>query len=212
VASDLHVLWSADEAARAGTHLVVALHGRGADETSFRGLERLLPPGTTVASVRAPIGEGGGWAWFANRGIGRPVAESIAASARLLFGWLDEVSGDFASVSLFGFSGGTAMAGGLLLSEPQRFAAAVLLAGTLPWDVGLPEQAKWLADVPVFYGRGALDTVIPLDLVERTLRWLREASGALLTEREYPDLAHTISRQELADVHDFLAEVRDGVS
>ena len=210
--SDLQVLWSADEAARADTHLLVALHGRGADETAFRGLDKLLPAATTVASVRAPIGEGGGWAWFANRGIGRPVAESIADTARQLFAWLDEVAGGFASVSLFGFSGGTAMAGGLLLAEPQRFAAAVLLAGTLPWDAGLPETARRLADVPVFYGRGALDGVIPLDLIERTLVWLRTESGALLTEREYADLAHTISRQELSDAHDFLAEVRDGLS
>jgi phospholipase/carboxylesterase len=212
VASDLHVLWSAEPEQRDGTHLVVALHGRGADETAFRGLDKLLPTGTTVASVRAPIGEGGGWAWFANRGIGRPVAESIADTARQLFGWLDGVAGGFASVSLFGFSGGTAMAGGLLLAEPQRFAAAVLLAGTLPWDAGLPEEPRRLADVPVFYGRGALDVVIPLDLIERTLTWLRTESGALLTEREYPTLDHTISRQELSDVHDFLTEVRDGLS
>jgi phospholipase/carboxylesterase len=209
VSSDLTVLWSAEPSARAGTHLVVGLHGRGSDETAFQGMEKLLPAGTTVASVRAPIAEGGGFAWFANRGIGRPVAESIADTAAQLFGWLGEVGDGFASVSLFGFSGGTAMAGGLLLAQPQRFAAAVLLAGTLPWDAGLPEEPQRLVGVPVFYGRGALDTVIPLDLVERSLVWLRADSGARLTEREYPGLAHTISRDEIADVRDFLAVARD---
>jgi phospholipase/carboxylesterase len=209
VPSDLTVLWSAEPGARAGTHLVVGLHGRGSDETAFRSLDGLLPGGTTVAAVRAPIAEGGGWAWFANRGIGRPIAESIAGTAAALFRWLDEVRDEFASVSLFGFSGGTAMAGGLLLAEPHRFASAVLLAGTLPWDAGLPEEPQRLAGVPVFYGRGALDIVIPIELVARTLAWLRTESGARLTEREYPDLAHTISRDEMADVHRFLALARD---
>jgi phospholipase/carboxylesterase len=206
VASALTVRWSATEEARAGTPLVVALHGRGADETSFGDLDGYLAAGTTVASVRAPILEGGGYAWFANRGVGRPVAESIAETARLLFAWLDEVQGQHTAVSLFGFSGGAAMAGGLLLAAPDRFAATVLLAGTLPWDAGLPEQARRLDGVRVFYGRGELDTVIPLDLVTRTLAWLRGDSGARLTEREYAGLGHTISVEELADVRAFLAE------
>ncbi|MDQ1669843.1 MAG: phospholipase/carboxylesterase, partial [Actinomycetota bacterium] len=82
------VLWSAEPGERDGTPLVVALHGRGADETSFAGLHQHLPEGVTVASVRAPISEGGGYAWFANRGIGRPVAESIAGTAAQLTRWL----------------------------------------------------------------------------------------------------------------------------
>ena len=36
-----------------------------------------LPQAPIYAAVRAPIAEGGGYAWFANRGIGRPVAESL---------------------------------------------------------------------------------------------------------------------------------------
>ncbi|UUZ61230.1 hypothetical protein [Nocardioides sp. B-3] len=54
------------------------LHGRGSSETDIIGLAGHLPPGPSYAAVRAPIGEGGGYAWFANRGIGRPVAESLA--------------------------------------------------------------------------------------------------------------------------------------
>ena len=38
---------------------------------------RTCRPAPAYAAVRAPIAEGGGFAWFANRGIGRPVAESL---------------------------------------------------------------------------------------------------------------------------------------
>ncbi|MGZ4610027.1 MAG: alpha/beta hydrolase [Actinomycetes bacterium] len=202
---DLTVLWSAEPGRREGSPLVVALHGRGADETSFAALHQHLPEGVTVASVRAPIGEGGGYAWFANRGIGRPVAESIADTAAQLRRWLDEVQPQHSRVSLFGFSGGTAMAGGLLLLEPRRYASAVLLAGTLPWDADIPAEPGRLDGVPVFYGRGAQDRVIPADLIERTVTWLRDQSGAALTERLYPGLGHTTSDQELSDVREFLA-------
>ena len=60
--------------------LVVLLHGRGSSEREIIALADQLPPGPAYAAVRAPITEGGGYAWFANRGIGRPIAESLAAS------------------------------------------------------------------------------------------------------------------------------------
>src|SRR5664280_2022226 len=128
------VAWSAGEQDRSDTLLVVALHGRGADERGMVGLAGHLPVGVTLAAPRAPIAEGGGFAWFANRGIGRPIEESIQQTAAALFRWLDRVPSRHSGVVLFGFSGGTAMGGGLLLAEPERFASAALLSGTLPWD------------------------------------------------------------------------------
>ena len=71
--------------------LVVLLHGRGSDEQAIIGLSDLLPAGPAYAAVRAPIAEGGGYAWFANRGIGRPVAESLDATITWFRRWLDEL-------------------------------------------------------------------------------------------------------------------------
>lgn len=62
------VLWHGPDAADGP--LVVLLHGRGADEKSIIGLAGQLPTGASYAAVRAPISSGGGYAWFANRGIG----------------------------------------------------------------------------------------------------------------------------------------------
>jgi phospholipase/carboxylesterase len=45
--------------------LVVLLHGRGSDEAGIIGLAAHLPTGPSYAAVRAPIAEGGGYAWFA---------------------------------------------------------------------------------------------------------------------------------------------------
>ena len=57
--------------------LVVLLHGRGSSEQEIIGLAGHLPVGPAYAAVRAPIAEGGGYAWFANRGIGRPLPDPL---------------------------------------------------------------------------------------------------------------------------------------
>jgi phospholipase/carboxylesterase len=108
-------------------------------------------------------------------------------------------------VTLFGFSGGTAMAGGLLLDDPAAYAGAVLLAGTLPFDAELPTDPQRLSGVRVFYGRGTDDTVIPLDLIDRTRAYLSDDSGCDLTLREYAGLGHGLDQRVAADVAAFLA-------
>ena len=116
--------------------LVVLLHGRGSHEGEIIALADHLPAGPAYAAVRAPIAEGGGYAWFANRGIGRPVAESLRETMDWFRGWLDTVAPAGRPVVLIGFSGGAAFAGGLPLTEPLRWAGVAVLYGTLPFEAG----------------------------------------------------------------------------
>jgi len=51
--------------------LVVLLHGRGATEQDIVALAGHLPMGPEYVAVRAPLEEGAGYAWFANRRHGR---------------------------------------------------------------------------------------------------------------------------------------------
>jgi predicted esterase len=61
--------------------LVVLVHRRGSNETEIIGLADRLLTGPAYSAVRAPVAEGGGYAWFANRGVGRPLTESLADDA-----------------------------------------------------------------------------------------------------------------------------------
>ena len=157
--------------------LVVLLHGRGSSEREIIALAEHLPVGAAYAAVRAPIAEGGGYAWFANRGIGRPVAESLEATMRWFRGWLDTVAPTGRPVVLVGFSGGAAFAGGLVLDDPARYTGAAILYGTLPFDAGVPVDTGRLAHLPVFVAQGDTDTVIPRELLDRTWRYLHTSSG-----------------------------------
>ncbi|NUR16300.1 MAG: phospholipase [Dermatophilaceae bacterium] len=158
--------------------LVVLLHGRGSHEREIISLAAHLPRGATYAAVRAPIAEGGGYAWFANRGIGRPVAESLADTMSWFRTWLDDVAPAGRPVLLAGFSGGAAFAGGLVLADPARYVGAAVLYGTLPFDAGVPVTPSRLANLPVFVAQGDADHVIPRELLDRTWTYLLGESGA----------------------------------
>lgn len=202
------VAWSNAPADRAGTLLVVALHGRGADETSMVGIDSYLPSGVTVAAPRGPIALDVGFTWFENRGIGRPIAESIQATADGLFAWLDTVAVAHTGVVVLGFSGGTAMGGGLLFAHPDRFAGAVLIAGTLPWDAGFDSTPGRFTDLPVLWTIDPADAVIPRDLVERSEAWLRDESGATLLEVPARGVGHGISGSQLEAIHQFISDLK----
>ena len=185
--------------------LVVLLHGRGSRETEIMALADALPPELSYAAVRAPLAEGPGFAWFANRGIGRPVAESLRATMDWFNDWLDEIAPPGRPVVLVGFSGGAAFAGGLVLDNPERFAGAAILCGTLPFDAGVPTSPARLAAVPVFVAQGEHDQVIPRELLDRTWRYLTEESGAPTIARRDP-VGHGIATGALAGLAGWLAE------
>jgi phospholipase/carboxylesterase len=166
--------------------VVVLLHGRGADEASIAGLVPQLPAAPRYVAVRAPIAlPDGGFAWFANRGIGRPVAQSLRETMDWFLGWLGPYAGD-RPVTLVGFSGGGAFAGGLLLDDPGRWAGAAVLFATIPFDAAVPVTDDRLAGVPVLAMQGDADTVIPPELQAATWSYLTGRSGALITTHRTP--------------------------
>lgn len=188
-----------------GAPLVVLLHGRGASEASMAELAPLLPAGPSYAAVRAPIAEGGGFAWFANRGIGRPLPDSLAATMAWFREWLATEADPDRPVVLIGFSGGAAFAGGLLLAEPERFAAGILLYGTLPFDAGVPVTRGRLSGVPVFLTHGTHDTVIPPELLARTWDYLVRSSGSAVWATREP-AEHELTRRTVAELGQWLSE------
>lgn len=166
--------------------LIVLFHGRDANETDMAWLAPYLPDGAAYASVRGPLAEGGGFAWFADGGVGRPLPDSLAVTMAWFREWLDERAAPQVPVVLVGFSHGAVFAGGLLLADPLRFAAAGLLYGTLPFDAGVPVTRGRLAGVPVFVTHGVHDTVIPVELQSRTWDYLVQESGSPLWAQREP--------------------------
>ncbi|WLQ05763.1 alpha/beta hydrolase [Arthrobacter oryzae] len=186
--------------------LVVLLHGRGSRETDILALADYLPTGYSCVAVRAPLTEGAGFAWFANRGIGRPVAESLAETTAWFEDWLETVAPAPRPVILVGFSGGAAFAGGLILKDPERFAGAAILHGTLPFDAGVPTTPGRLQSIPMFVAHGDADSVIPAELLKSTWSYLTEESGAQTTAVRSA-AGHRIGRDDVTALTHWITEV-----
>jgi phospholipase/carboxylesterase len=202
---DSAVLWSAPEAERRDRPLLVMMHGWSYDETHLYQLTAGLPAELVVASLRAPIAEAGGYAWFPSRGnpIGDPQPDVANARTDAVLEWLD-LQPSFPSVGVLGFSQGGAMALQLLRRHPARFAYAIQLAGFVVADNQPGDQILSTTRPPVFWGRGARDGVIPRAAITRTAHWMAEHTEADI--QVYPGLGHDVAGRELDDLAHFVAD------
>jgi phospholipase/carboxylesterase len=198
------VIWSAPERERAGRPLLVLLHGYASHEGDLFQLAPRLPLDPVIASVRAPIAESGGWAWFsyAETGIADPDPADVSEAAAAVLAWLEAF--EFTSVTLLGFSQGAAVSLQALRLAPERFASIVALSGFSADGSAPGDRELEVLKPPVFWGRGTRDQIIAAPLIERTELWL--PAHATATTRIYEDLAHGVSLDELRDVTEFLRE------
>ena len=204
---DTATRWSTPD--RDGLPLLVLLHGYGADEHDLFGLVPYLPEGIAVASVAAPLAPPWpmpGRAWYPIDGLDGRSPEAVSVAAEAFLRWLDAAVGQAPSVALLGFSQGAAVSLQALRLAPERFGAVVALSGyaspgELPHDDALAERRP-----PVFWGRGTH----PPELIAHTAQWLPGHSD--LSGRVYTGLTHSISEEELTDVHRFLTKWLEGVA
>jgi phospholipase/carboxylesterase len=191
--SDLSVSWSRPP--QPGDDLLILLHGFEGTEHDLEDRFPELPKSVVTASLRAPVEQDPGHAWFLDDYGVRDAVDGVLA-------WLDTQSG-FATVGVLGLSQGGAMALELLRLAPERFTYAVQLSGIL---LGLDAAPK-LAELrpPVFSGHGELDEIVPKPDVAATNEWL--AAHTTLTIGDYVGMGHWISAAEASDVSAFIASV-----
>lgn len=197
------VQWTRPTGERAGTPLLVAMHGVGSHERDLLGLAPALPSVWTVASLRAPMPWGPGFSWYPLGTPGSPALEPVDAAVAGVLDWIDAVSADHPRIGLLGFSQGGSMALQLLRARPAAFAFAVSLSGFVVHGVTDSRDEAVAAVRPrVFLGHGDLDPVIPAEATARTQAWA--ATHTDVTDRTYVGLPHAVSAEELADVAAFV--------
>lgn len=199
-----HLLWSAPEEERPGTHLLVMLHGYGSDETAMEALFPFLPPGITGVALRGSFNVGESYGWFLlDPALDSDPADVLQAGSRLLatIGVLEQ-RGNFTGVSLLGFSQGMAMAVTALRLRPSGFASTVGLSGFIVESELLAMAEPLNPPVPFFWGRDRADWVIHADAIAAAGNWLE--TNTRLTARTYPGMGHRIGSDEIRDLGIFL--------
>lgn len=198
------VLWSAEPADREGRPLLVVMHGLRSDERDLFSLAPELPAEYVIASLRAPITEPPGYAWWTVGVPGDPDPEEVDRSAAAVLRWLDALPFTPTLVGLMGFSQGGAMSTHLLRRDPARFAFAVNIAGFLIGGEQDGDAALAIRRPPVLWVRGGADPLFSPELVARTGPWMERCATADV--RVYPGVGHSISREELDDIAAFLRD------
>lgn len=189
--------------------LLVLLHGYGSHEHDLAPLTTQLNPGPVVASLRAPLPAGPGYAWFPITDparAGEPDPDLANAAVAGVLRWLEETQALTRTpgpVGLLGFSQGGAMVTHLIRHHPELFACGVVLSGfTVPGLLGGDEALAQVAP-PVYWARGDADPIIPAAAIARTEEFLRRHTT--LSARIFAGLGHGVAAAEIEEVADFLA-------
>ncbi|SEE96695.1 phospholipase/carboxylesterase [Arthrobacter alpinus] len=198
------VAWSRPEGERAGTPLLLMLHGYGSDEGRMKALFADLPKGFTCAAPRAPKDISGDYGWFLlDYFLANDFAEVVGAASAVL-SWLDTVMARYAfsSVSVLGYSQGMAMATTLMRFRPRAFSAGVGLSGFVLRNELLATMEPLEHRIPFYWARDRADLVINPDATAFTAGWL--ATNTELSAANYDGMGHNTRADELADVSSFL--------
>lgn len=198
------VMWNVPLEEREGKPLLIMMHGLGSHEGDLFGLNRFLPPGLVVASLRAPLDYGGGFAWFDAATRSGEDTSLLDASVQGVLSWIDGLAVTPSGIGLMGFSQGGCMTLQLMREAPGRFDYILQLSGFVapaphPNDATL---AALVPRTPVFWAHGDQDDVIPTSAVENTGQWL--ADHAAVEAHRY-QMAHSVSQEELADLVSFVS-------
>jgi phospholipase/carboxylesterase len=153
------------------------LHGWSGDEKVMWVLETTVPLGSTIVTLRAPIEiAGGGYQWLAGRNALNSEMDDYRSAVDALVLTVNDLSRRFgidpASWIFMGFSQGaaTALAYATTASLPQP-SGLVMLAGFAPLG-----RVTSLRGVPVYWGHGTQDELIPIEHARRNADRL-QASG-----------------------------------
>ena len=184
----------------------ILLHGRGASAEDILGLGAEF--GSRDIAWLAPQAAGSTWYPYS---FLAPIEQNepwLGSALRVVSGLLDEIRGHGRAPShvvLMGFSQGACLALEFAARHAQRYAAVVAFSGGLIGPPGTPRDYPGSFDgTPAFLGCSDGDPHVPLARVRESASVLG-GLGAVVDERIYPRMAHTINADEIEAVDALLA-------
>jgi predicted esterase len=185
---------------------VICVHGRGASAEDILTLAHEID--LADIAYMAPQAAGSTWypysflAPIANNEPG--ITSGLGVIARLVQSAAEQgIPAE--RVALLGFSQGACLSLEFAARHARRYAAVIGLSGGLIGPPGTPrDYAGSLDGTPVFLGCSDVDSHIPLERVHETAEVCRRM-GAEVDERIYPQMGHTVNRDELDAVRALLS-------
>jgi phospholipase/carboxylesterase len=182
-------------------HVVLFLHGYGADEKDLPELMSYLPE-LPWYSPRAPIDLGGAYSWYQTQDLLKPTVTDLAESTAALWDWIDEYVPKESKLILIGFSQGGLMATQLLRTRPERISGTVILSGFMA--LGELDTDSQLQEIKpkVIYCRGIEDQRITKEAIATLNTWLQTKAKAIT--KTYSGLGHSVDERVMLDVAQYI--------
>lgn len=177
---------------------IILLHGRGSTAQDILSLSRYLD--FPDLAFLAPQAEG--YSWYPSRFTAPVEANEPYLSAALskVGEIMNEVEAHGISsrrIFIGGFSQGACLATEYVIRNPRPYGGLVVFSGGYIGPEGEPRRATGDFDgMPAFLGCSDIDPHIPLQRVRETTALLDEM-GAVVNERIYPNMGHTIMDDEI---------------
>jgi predicted esterase len=186
--------------------VAILLHGRGAGAEDILGLSR----GFTAPDVAYLAPQAADHTWYPYSFLA-PLERNepnLSSALRLIDHLLEDLQQQNVSldkVALLGFSQGACLALEFAARHARRYAAVAALSGGLIGPPGTSrDYAGGLHGTPVFIGCSDVDPHVPVERVNESAEVLRRI-GAVVDERVYPGMGHTLNEDEIGAVDALLS-------
>lgn len=180
------------------------MHGIGSNEQNMLPLVSGLEDKCYIFSIRGPISQAPGFAFFTIEGYGKPHREVFEEAIQRLSSFLDYAAAQYPidqkQLYLLGFSQGAILSMSLSLVLGSRIKGIVALSGYIPKF--LQEEDNDVSGLAAFVSHGELDQVLPYEWGLEAQEFLKE-KGAFVTFRTYSE-PHTVSPENQKDYTDWL--------
>ena len=184
---------------------MIMIHGRGATAENILSLANELDQtGFTFLAPQAANYTWYPYSFMAPIGDNEPEISSALQVIDDIFQNLESKGIPPERTILLGFSQGACLATEFAARNAKRYGGLIGLSGGLIGPEGTPRDYPGsLENTPVFLGCSNIDPHIPKDRVEETARILKGLNGEI-TLQFYPNMGHTINRDEIAHVKDMM--------
>jgi predicted esterase len=186
--------------------VAILLHGRGAGAEDILGLSR----GFTAPDVAYLAPQAADHTWYPYSFLA-PLERNepnLSSALRLIDHLLEDLQQQNVSldkVALLGFSQGACLALEFAARHARRYAAVAALSGGLIGPPGTSRDYPGSLDgTPVFIGCSDVDPHVPVERINESAEVLRRM-GAVVDERVYPGMGHTLNEDEIGAVDALLS-------
>jgi predicted esterase len=202
--ADQPLLWGGRSLSEARL-AVILVHGRGGTAEDILALAAEF--GANDVAYAVPQAAGNTWYPYSFRAPIEQNEPGITSGMKVLSAIIDQLDGQgipAGRVGILGFSQGACLALEFAARHARRYAAIIGLSGGLLGPPGTPRSyAGSFQGTPLLLGCSDTDQHVPLDRVLESADVFRQLD-AVVDQRIYPGMGHTVNRDEVQAVHTML--------